>query len=194
MKNVLSEETEVRDTMATESNLQIIPVPHHLPDDHLALQNGWLSVHARWASHTGYFSLGNRRDWSESASWDETSLALHQKALALPFLVGPWDAEGWSVIGKSYSSGLIQFRVPGWTEDVLKESLRQAVGAFETCSVNCYWSFPAGTTLPQARELLAPLLARGTRLTDQSELALQLRRSEAVIAHSFISAQIGLFD
>lgn len=177
-----------------EQELHVYSVPLHLPEDRLEFDKGWLTAHARWASHTGYRSLGCYESVT-SAEVEEYSQSLYQNTKMMPFLVGPWDTQGFSVIYEdTLSPKNVRFRLPYWAEDEIKNALTEVSGARETCAVNRYWTFPAGVDKKRARDFLEPLLKPETRLKDQTILANELRKSDGALAVAFEAAQIGLFD
>lgn len=130
-----------------------------------------LCVYGRWASHTGFRSLlGND---------PETPEQLYQKAQTAPFLVGPADAEGWSVLRDSWVyKGAFSIRLPIWHSGEVAFALHELAGLVLECPVNNFWAFGKSVEKAQIKRLITPITAKGTRLVDESEMAEQIRRSD----------------
>lgn len=136
---------------------------------------------AKWASHTGYrhhvwdiklessvaLDINNKkhREVLENYAYEQF---LHNKQA--PFLVGRHDCELWHNLWQR-GSGSVTIRLPQWHNNVVSKCL-ESYGFILIDQWNHLWSLPADQGHPEvASQLLKPLLKKGTRLTDEAELA-----------------------
>lgn len=166
----------------------VLPVPLDRPDDHFEL-GGWPALYARWASHTGFWSLCGHPGVQDQRDDRLRDFAIerYENHAAMPYVVGRWDAEGWSVLRQSYKTSAQMFRLPRWASPVIVNALRDAFGATLECEVSGDYVFPVDFSEDQARRALAPLLEPRTRLADEQLLADKISRSGVIAERSQIS-------
>jgi len=144
---------------------------------------GFTSVRGKWASHTGYHSyseafLGLPDTYQAlieiAQQYANTSFDKNAK---YPFLVGDEHKEhGWKSICLD-DDNRIRIRLPDWHNYTVANYLHE-IGMRLDCPHNNYWVFPEGAIdLKQAKLALAPLLKKGSRLTDETVLLEELKRS-----------------
>lgn len=148
-------------------------------------------VSGKWASHTGFFSscaglhetVSRYDDATLYGRAEQISIGHYEKARELPFLVGDEHKEhGWKKISRNYH-GQIEIRLPQWQEGIVAQEL-ESLGIKQSCKLNNYWVFEKDVDWIDAKAVVAPLMAKGTRLSDEQELAGQLK--ESVIAQGFL--------
>lgn len=129
-----------------------------------------MAAHGKWASHTGFRSLGRDIDTSNP---QRMATELYEANEKLPFLVGEEHREhGWKSIDTNYR-GEIQVRLPKWHNGVVAACLER-YGMTNTCTLNNYWCFPESmhdVSKKLASKLLAPIAAPHTRFGCEAELA-----------------------
>jgi hypothetical protein len=151
------------------------------------MEAGGYAFTAKWASHTGYRHTFNANDDPQVIAQE-----LYDEQASLCYLVGDEHKEfGWKTVQINHD-GLVQIRLPQWAGVVVTESLEH-MGIELHCPFNCYWVFPAGVSLEQARDALQPLLNPSTRLIDEYSLAMQLKKHFITTEMGFNKTQLSLF-
>ena len=141
-----------------------------------------VDVKGKWASHTGYrhhfwgvecfkddrFDINRTEDKIKLIEFAEAEYNNNKKA---PFLVGRHDCELWSYLDIDKNKG-VTIRLPSWHESIITVCL-ESYGFTLSDKINDYWTLPADQSqdIETVRSLLKPLLARGSRLTDEHDLA-----------------------
>lgn len=166
----------------------VLPVPLDRSDDHFELGR-WPALYARWASHTGFRSLCGHPGVQDQRDERLRDFAIewYEKHAAMPYVVGRWDSDGWSVLRQSYKTGAQAFRIPRWSSSAVIDALRDAFGVTLECEVSSEYAFPVDFSEDQARRALAPLLEPRTRLADEQLLADKISRSSVIAERSQIS-------
>lgn len=135
----------------------------------------------RWASHTGYHSAFYDGD-DLTYIYDHAAM-IYENSKAMPFLVGDDDCpdSGWHLIGRGWKRMGYEVRVPDWCRNGIRNHLLDLGCVFED-KINDRYRFPLGVSKSEIQYLLAPILAPGTRLTDQAELLRQLQDTRPQIS------------
>lgn len=128
-----------------------------------------------WASHTGFLSdYAPERDTGDAGYLFAKAEELYNAHCKYAFAVGHEHSEhGWKTLERSWR-GNITLRLPQWHRGVVAATLESYGMVFEgETQFQSRWSFPvdSGVTLEQAKAVLAPILKRNTRFTDEIELA-----------------------
>lgn len=150
---------------------------------------GW-GYHGRWASHTGYRHMHMSSDDTENIQ--ETARSLYEEQRTLCYLVGDEHKDfGWKTVRVNLD-GLVEIRLPQWASQVVKDSLL-SIGVTLSCPLNCYWVFPKGVAMPQAKEVMEPLLQPNTRFADENELSSRLIANYPTTVLGVNEVQLSLF-
>jgi|TARA_R100000687_G_C6440505_1_gene160282 hypothetical protein len=146
-----------------------------------------IEAHGRWASHTGFRSI-------ITVTEEENIETLFEEASKSTFLVGRSDAEGWKELSETWNApDQVMIRFPCWHTGEVAWVLYELAGLRLNCSLNGYWVFPARYSKAQLKSLLAPVLTKGTRLTDEQVLAEEIRRSTAAVEFQGLMEQPSFF-
>lgn len=126
-----------------------------------------------WASHTGFLSdYGAGGEPGDTGYLCAKAEDLYHAQRKHAFSVGHEHSEhGWKTLERSWR-GNVTLRLPQWHRGVVAAALESYGMVFEG-EIQSRWSFPvdSGVTLEQAKAVLAPILKRNTRFTEEIELA-----------------------
>lgn len=141
-----------------------------------------IDIRGKWASHTGYchhlwevecfsdneFNTNRAEEKGKIIAFAESEFMRNKKA---PYLVGKHDCELWSYLRIDRKTG-VTIRLPSWNESIVSACL-ESYGFKLSDKNNNYWTLPADQSqdIETVRSLLKPLLAKGSRLTDEHDLA-----------------------
>jgi len=158
----------------TNVQLEVNGIPGRIEFDHAIEDFG---AYRKWASHTGFRSTlrgfrGTLSQYTEDQIIERAKeIAREHYAVAetLPFLVGDEHREfGWKKLQVN-TAGEVEIRLPCWHEGVLSGRLEE-YGVTEKCPLNKYWIFEPGCDIQDAKAILQPILAAGSRLVDKRQL------------------------
>lgn len=153
------------------------------------------NVRGAFASHTGFHStiggftetIVSYDDETFYARATDIAIEYYEQAEALPFLVGDEHKEhGWKKLRENYR-GELEIRLPDWHEGIVASEL-ESLGVKLGCSANNFWVFEKGTKWDDAKAILAPLMAKGTRLLCERRLVQQLR--DSITCQGFIPGEL----
>lgn len=151
-------------------------------------------LRGKWASHSGFRSImsGFREtietydDEAFYARAEEVALSHYKETADLPFLVGDEHKDfGWKKLSRNYK-GKLEIRLADWHEGIVSAEL-EALGITLGCRLNNYWWFEDEVEWDDAKAILAPLMAKGTRLVDERRLVQQLR--DSVTSRGFLPGE-----
>lgn len=132
-----------------------------------------VSLHGKWASHTGFRSHAGMLASDLSDEELRKIAAEHYKeSMDYAFAVGDEHREhGWKKICMDYKKR-IQIRLPDWHEGIVSATLER-YGMVNTCKNNHYWTFEADSrvSMQTARAVLEPILRPGTRFACEQQMS-----------------------
>lgn len=185
-----NETADIEDVDDIEEISQQVPISINGMDGYAESSScGW-GYHGRWASHTGYRHMHMFSEDIENIQ--ETARSLYEEQRPLCYLVGDEHKEfGWKTVRVNFD-GRVEIRLPQWASQVLKDTLL-SIGVTLGCPLNCYWVFPNGVAIPQAKEAIKPLLEPNTRFADENDLSSKLIANYPTTELGINEVQLSLF-
>ncbi|MEW5250888.1 hypothetical protein [Microbulbifer discodermiae] len=162
----------------SDNNAATLTVEHR--GERIAIEENCIGFeyHGRAASHTGYHSVVAPDGIPDESTLVSMAQAQIEAFLQAPYLVGRYDYNDWREIGENWSTGAATIRLPDWhTGELLAELERQ--GFVLADEANTFIDAPAHLGKRNLAMVVAPLLAPGSRVTPEAQLAKALSLSAA---------------